>query len=755
MYLRSEISQKLRVGLFIFCLILPIALGACRPSEPIPTPTNFATLLPPEVKTTQPPAAKITAQSFLDSWKAGHFEEMYALLSESSKVETSIERLSSTLNNIMNEGAVSSIDYEIISESLNPAAAEVAYRVTYHSAILGDLSREMKMQLSLENGDWRIHWNPVIAMPELAGGQSLAFDRDQTWTGRASIFDRNGNLLAAQTEAVAIGVWPDYVDLKKSGGLLSLLSSFSRYRSDTIAGMISNAYPGEYLPIGEAPADQDPRRLEQLSSWGSVVVSRYNRRLYFDNGVAPHLVGYVSAIQQDELNKLRQNGYIADDRVGRKGIELWGEEVLMGQPGGTIYVLSPEGKPVAELGSAPSVFGQAIYTTIDRDFQREVQKALSYFNGAIVVLERDTGRVLALASSPTFDPNAFETDNYNWNTLLSEIVNDPRTPQYNRATQGQYPLGSVFKIITMAAGLESGRFTKDSTYDCQYTFDELPGVTLYDWTWEYFLEDGETKPSGTLTLPEGLIKSCNPWFYHIGSDLYNAGLTTQISEMARGFGLGSLTGVEGVEEEPGNVPDPGSPLDATNLAIGQGDLLVTPLQVARFIAAVGNGGALFKPQVIEKIVTRDGDVIRSFQAEKQAELPLLPVNLELIREAMFGVPNSKSPQGTAYRELNDLKVTISGKTGTATSPTGKPHAWFAGYSSENREDKPDIAVVVIAENAGEGSKIAAPIFRRVMELYFFSRPLKLYKWESTFDVTRSPTPLVTEERSTAQPNLNP
>lgn len=749
-------TPKRRFGQLLILFIALIAVAACRPSKPAdPTPTNSPTLPAPEVKTTQPPAANATAKTFLDSWQAGDVEKMYALLSSSSKSETSIEKFSAVYQNISNEGTVEGVDYEILSETTQPEMAEIAYRVTYHTALLGDLVRELNMQLGLENGDWRVHWNPGIAMPELSGGQSLAFDRDQTWSGRAPIYDRNGNPLAAQTEAVAIGIWPDYVDLKGSGGLLSLLSSFSRYRSDTIAGMISNAYPGEYIPIGEAPADQDPRRLAQLESWGSVVVSRYSRRLYYGNGLAPHLTGYVSAIQQDELNKYRQKGYIADDRVGRKGIEIWGEDILMGKPGGKVYVLNPEGKPVAELGSAPSVPGQSIYTTIDSDFQREVQKALSYFNGAIVVLERDTGRVVALASSPTFDPNAFETDNYNWNTQVSEIINDPRTPQYNRATQGQYPLGSVFKIITMAAGLESGRFTKDSTYDCQYTYDELPGVTLYDWTWQYFQEDGETKPSGVLTLPEGLIKSCNPWFYHIGSDLYNAGLTTQISEMARGFGLGSRTGIEGVEEEAGNVPDPASPLDATNLAIGQGDLLVTPLQVARFVAAVGNGGTLFKPQVIEKLVAKNGDVSQIFKAEKQGTLPISPVNLELIRDAMFGVPNSKSPQGTAYRELNDLKVTISGKTGTATSSTGKPHAWFAGYTSENRADKPDIAVVVIAENAGEGSKIAAPIFRRVIELYFFGRAMKLYKWEATFDVTRSPTSEVTEVSPTNQPFLNP
>ncbi len=411
---------------------------------------------------------------------------------------------------------------------------------------------------------------------------------------------------------------------------------------------------------------------------------------------------------------------------------------------GNSLCVNPDGKPIVELGSAASIPGEDIYTTIDRDFQYQVQKAMSSFRGAIVVLERNTGKVLALASTPGFDPNAFEIENYNWNTLLGEITNDQRLPQFNRASQGQYPLGSVFKIITTAAGLESGRYTADSTYECGYTFDELGGITLYDWTWDHFQEDGETQPSGLLTLPQGLIKSCNPWFYHIGYDLYSAGLTTSISEMARSFGLGSKTGIEGVEEEAGNVPDPASPLDATNLAIGQGDLQVTPLQVARFIAAVGNGGTLYRPQVIEKIVGKNGAVRSSFKPEKQGTLPLKPANLKIIQEAMKGVPSSKQPMGTAFLQLNDLKVAIAGKTGTATSQTGTPHAWFGGYTFENDETKPDIAVVVIAENAGEGSEIAAPIFRRVVETYFFGRPYKPYRWEAIIDVTRSPTPLPTD-----------
>jgi len=285
---------------------------------------------------------------------------------------------------------------------------------------------------------------------------------------------------------------------------------------------------------------------------------------------------------------------------------------------------------------------------------------------------------------------------------------------------------------------------------------------LHDWTWDHFQEDGETQPSGMLTLPQGLIRSCNPWFWYIGLDLYRNGFPTAVADMARGFGLGSKTGIEGLDEEAGTIPDATNEVDATNHAIGQGDTQVTPLQVARFVAAMGNGGTLYRPQVIEKIVTPAGTESALFKPEAQGTLPITPETRELIVESMKGVVTSKIPVGTAFRPMAGLDIPVAGKTGTAQAAAGDSHAWFAGFTYAGRADKPDIAIAVLAENSGEGSEIAAPIFRRLVELYFYGKPLKLYRWESAFNITKTPTDYVdpTQEGEegpppTRSPNINP
>jgi penicillin-binding protein 2 len=727
-------------------LLFVVLLVGCsgQASEGILTPAAEKTSIPspnaPQVFTTSVPDVQATARAYLDAWKGDDYKAMYAMLTSISQAAMNEDEFAKHYGGVSAEAALSGVDYGILSSLIvNPDTAQVSYKVTLHSALVGDIQRDTLMNLSLEKGQWRVKWDDTLILPELAGGNYLGMDRYKS--SRANIYDRNGHALVAQADATALGLYPDQINPDQAETLFTQLSSLTGIRSESIQAMYANFPPGGgwYLPLGEVSAGTVSSRWDLLSSLSGLVLSPYKSRYYFDGGVAPHVIGYVSAIQAEEVEAYKRRGYQQDERVGRIGLEKWGEQYLSGKRGGALYVFNTQGQPVTKLAEAEAQPSQAIYTTLDKDFQEGVQNALSGFKGAAVVLERDTGRVLAMASSPSFDPNAFEPVNYNSYTLLSDMNNNQSQPLFNRATQGQYPLGSVFKIVTMAAGLESGRYTADSTYQCGYFFEELPGVTLNDWTYDHFQNDGKTIPSGLLTLPEGLIRSCNPWFWHIGLDLYNAGLTKTVSDMARSFGLGSPTGIDGIYEESGRVPDPTSQVDATNLAIGQGNFLATPIQVADFIAAVGNGGTLYTPQVIEKIAPPDGEPVYSFTAKIRGTLPIKPTTLQSIQDGLRGVVESTQPRGTAYHVFTGLDLPVAGKTGTATSGSGLPHAWFAGYTFAEYPNKPDIAIAVVVENIGEGSDYAAPIFRRIVELYFRGSPGKLYPWESAYYVTRTPT----------------
>jgi len=465
--------------------------------------------------------------------------------------------------------------------------------------------------------------------------------------------------------------------------------------------------------------------------------------------------GYVTPVFAEEVEAYKRLGYGPNDTVGRQGIESWGQQYLGGRDAATLSIVAADGTKVSVLAQVNAQPASSITLTIDSDFQQQVQAAMDGLPGAAVVMEVNTGRVLAMVSSPGFDVNWFDGQNYNRNLL-------PQPDTYNRATQGLYPLGSVFKIISMAAALESGVFTKDSTLDCQYTFTDA-GVTLYDWTWQDCQDEKQRTgkdtcpswpPSGMLTLPQGLMRSCDPWFYHIGLTLFQDGQAGTVkpdflSDMARAFGLGSKTGLEQVGENAGNIPNPTDGLDATSIAIGQGKVQVTPLQVARYIAAVANGGTLYRPQLVEKIQPTSGDPIYSYKPQANGTLPVTSEHLKLIQDAMREVAVNKL--GTAYYTLGNFGIPTAAKTGTAETGTENPNAWFAGYSLAGKPDKPDIAVAVIVEKQGEGAIWAAPIFRGIMEIYFYGHRQTVYpRWESSLGVlnpdygqpvpTETPTP---------------
>jgi cell division protein FtsI/penicillin-binding protein 2 len=726
--------MKSRYWIFILLFVFT----ACTANRSTPTTSSSTSTKPePYVSVTHAPGspdAQGAALAFLKAWQAENYTAMYSDLSKVSQDAIAQDAFIKTYQDTADSLTLQKMDTEVLSSLTNPQSAQVAYRVTYHTALLGDIQRDMVMNLSVENGTWKVQWETGLILPELHGGNSLALD--YKIPARGNIYDKNGSAIVAQDDAVALGIIPGQIGDGQEGTLLSQLSKLTGKTPLAIKALYSNAGSDWYVAVGEAAASTVQNSFDTLSSLGGLVMRDFKARFYYDNGIAPQSVGYVMSIPKEELDQYRRLGYRGDEKVGAQGLEKWGEDYLAGKRGATLYVVDSQGNIVTQLAQVESQPAESIYSTLDKDLQEQTQKAIDGFTGAAVVLERNTGRVLAMASSPSFDPNMFEPTNYN-SQLLGQVLGDGQNRLLNRATQGLYPLGSVFKLVTMSAALESGLYNADTTYDCEYHFTELEGMTVDDWTFTYGVS-----PSGKLTLPQGLMRSCNPFFAHIGLDLYREKGNQTVTNMARAFGLGKATGIDEIAEATGSIPDPVSEPDAVNESIGQGNILVTPLQVADFIAALGNGGTLYRPQLVEKITTPDGVPTFTFKPVVNGTLPVQPQNLKIIQSAMKSVIDDVN--GTAHYVFTGMgDIPIYGKTGTAQNAGEKAHAWFAAYTDAQNVDRPDIAVVVICENAGEGSEIAAPIARRIMEIYFDGKPSKLYPWEASFYVTKTPTPLYT------------
>jgi len=445
-------------------------------------------------------------------------------------------------------------------------------------------------------------------------------------------------------------------------------------------------------------------------------------RQYLYGEATAQIIGFTGEVTRRDIEQNHVGRLSPGDNIGKFGLEKSLDAYLRGESGAEQVEINAAGKIVRSLGRTPPKSGENVVLNIDLELQKTAWEAVGNRRGAVVVLNPQNGEVLTLISSPSFDPNIFngELSSNEWEKLSQ----DPQHPMENRAVAGQYPPGSTYKPIVAAAALETGAITPDKSINCNGTF-EFGDRIFHDW---------KKEGHGNISLHRAIVESCDVYFYNLGKML---GVDT-IAEYARGFGLGAPTGIDLPREKSGLVPTRqwkkdrfGAPWHAGEtipLAIGQGYNLVTPLQLANAYAALANGGTLYRPRIVKQIESTDGRILKSFPPKIAGLLPVRSPNIAIINKALWGVVNEKG--GTGYL-LKRAQQDVAGKTGTAqvvglpqnakersmkvmTAETND-HALFVCFApSEN----PEIVIAVILENAGHGGSTAAPVARKLVDVYF-------------------------------------
>jgi penicillin-binding protein 2 len=456
----------------------------------------------------------------------------------------------------------------------------------------------------------------------------------------------------------------------------------------------------------------------QLDLPGVTLRSR-PRRNYSDGAMGAHVLGYLGEIGPTQLKTLKDDGYVLGDEIGQYGLERRWEEVLRGQSGGQQVEVDALGRRVRVLHEVTDVPGYTVHLTLDRELQQTAFEALQGREGTIVALDVHTGAILAMVSTPAFDPNVFargiKADE--WRALIK----DQQRPLSNRATQGQYPPGSTFKIIMSIAGLEEGVVDPDTRISD-------PGYYVFG---NRAFRDWKKEGHGSVDLHRAIVESCDVYFYQLGPRL---GID-RISKWAHAFGLGEKSGVALDDERSGTIPDtewkrkrfrqPWYPGETVSVAIGQGYVTVTPLQLVNMMATVANGGTLYRPRIVSKVESVNNGAVREYGPEKIRTIDIKPSTLEHVRNALADVV--RSPAGTGGAARSNI-VQIAGKTGTAQvvemkggyvkseqlAYLNRDHAWFVSYAPV---ENPQIAVVVMIEHGGHGASAAAPLAKKVIEKY--------------------------------------
>ena len=540
---------------------------------------------------------------------------------------------------------------------------------------------------------------------------------------RGMIFDCDGEMLVGNRPSFDLCAIPEEVQNREE--LLGRLNRLIGLDPKLSAQELAKAPPR--YPFRPVSLKRDITRDElaliethQFNLPGVIIKARPLRHYVYQN-LSSHLIGYLGEISEKELRSGHYPNNNPGDLVGRSGIERKWQSFLHGVQGGEQVEVDAAGRQIRAISKRPPVSGSSICLTIDKDLQLLAEEQLKGKKGAIVAMDPNDGRVLALASSPSFDPNLFTKgiDKETW----EEIVSSKQYPLQNRALCSQYPPGSVFKIIVALAGLEEGLITPEEEIVCKgiYYLGKHPYCC-----WK-------RHGHGVVSLQRAIIESCDVYFYHLGKRLG----VDKIAEYARKLSLGVKTGLDVGQETQGLIPTTAWKLrrfgvpwqggETVSVSIGQSFVLVTPIQMATLISAIFNGGILYRPQVTKWIGEPEAKKSYEFVPKLTQRLEIKKEWLELVRKALIGAVNKSHGTGSRAK----LKqILVAGKTGTAQVVTlekekelgtegeipyqFRDHAWFVAVAPA---DTPKIALSILVEHGGHGGAAAAPIAREMLRAY--------------------------------------
>ncbi len=541
---------------------------------------------------------------------------------------------------------------------------------------------------------------------------------------RGLITDRNGSPLAqtrlSQNLAINFPTPPTFTDSQAIhfarqviGEAELLLKRKIRVTDELIVKYYRNrgALPMDILQ--DLPPDEIARMKKQTNP--ALGLHAVYQRFYPNGGMAAHVIGYAGRTGRQADGPIQNNDMLWVDSEGREGLELTFNAQLAGRPGQMNFAFDANGKKASEKVVVQPSPGATVITTLDENIQRLCEKALQEGakRGAIVVMDPNTGEILAMASWPTFNLNSFVPSPSA--ETFKALNDDPDIPLLPRAFRSAYPPGSTFKIVVGLAALESETISKDDEFSGPVSM-EIGNMTFRNW---------KKTDSGMLNFHGALEQSCDTWFYQVG---IKTG-ADPIIDMAAKCGLGSKTGIPLRSEAEGRVPTTeymkktyGRKFlngDLANLSIGQGDLLVTPLQMARAMAAVGNGGTLYQAQLVKQVQTVDSQILTAYNPRVKEQLNLSPEILAEVKKAMIDAVTGGF--GTAHKAAVE-NIKIAGKTGTAQwGPKNNERnaAWFAGFIPA---DKPVYSFAAIYESdpkkSAHGGEFAAPMIGKVMRELF-------------------------------------